>query len=77
MLFRRREIFKFFQWSLITVIAILVSTTFACTFGSSMCVSLFIFLLLNLCLFEKQLIVWNVVKGDRSFYGKVPVRDAV
>jgi hypothetical protein len=67
MLFRRREIFKFFQWSLISVVVILVSTTFACTFGFYMYVLFFIPFLLNLCLFEKQLIMWNVVMDDKKF----------
>lgn len=48
------------------MVVILVSTTLACTFGFYMCVLFFISLLLNLCLFEKQLIMWNVVKDDKS-----------
>jgi len=47
------------------VIVILVST-FARTFCFYMCVLFFMSLLLNLCLFEKHLIMWNVVKDDKS-----------
>jgi len=48
------------------VLVILVST-FARTFCFYVYVLFFIFLLLNLCLFEKHLIMWNVVKDDKSF----------
>lgn len=58
------------------MIVILVSTTFACTFGFYVYVLFFISLLLNLCLFEKHLIMRNVVKDDRSFWSNVPVEDA-
>ena len=49
------------------MVVILVSTTFARTFCFYVCVLFFMSLLLNLCLFEKHLIMWNVVKDGKSF----------
>ena len=49
------------------MVVILVSTTFARTIGFYVYVLFFVSLLLNLCLFEKQLIMWSVVKDDKSF----------